>query len=137
MTSKINRVSVLIFNDNKFVLIFRHKNNEDYYAIPGGGIELNETPEQAAIREIDEELALKLNNLQLISETNTTDRHDHLFTAKTSDFEFIITGSEKKHLNDPENLFKPLWLDKNSLEQTIPVYPEPFRKIFNEIINKL
>lgn len=138
MTGILSRASVLVVNDeNQFVLIFRHKNGQNYYAIPGGGIETGETPEQAATREIDEELGLKLKDLRQVSEIRTSNRHDFNFLAKTNDHEFNVTGLEKNHLNDSEDLFKPLWINKNNLDPNIPIYPEASREMFNDFIKSL
>ncbi|MFA5796304.1 MAG: NUDIX domain-containing protein [Candidatus Shapirobacteria bacterium] len=131
------RVSVLITNQDKFILIFRHKDGEDYYAIPGGGIESGETPMVAAFREIDEELGLKLRNLQLISEINTEDRHDYNFLAETDDLEITVTGPEKNHLNTPENLYQPQWLDKKTLNLNLPIYPTTARIMFSQMFKNL
>jgi len=136
MTEIRSRVSVLVINKDKFVLIFRHKNNEDYYAIPGGGIEVGETPEVSARREVDEELGLSLYNLKLISEVRTDVRHDFNFLSETDDTEINVTGPEVKHLNMSEDLFKPEWHTKESFRRDIKIYPESAREMFNDYINQ-
>ena len=136
MTEIRSRVSVLVINKDKFVLIFRHKNNEDYYAIPGGGIEVGETPEVSARREVDEELGLSLYNLKLISEVRTDVRHDFNFLSETDDTEINVTGPEVKHLNMAEDLFKPEWHTKESFRRDIKIYPESAREMFNDYINQ-
>lgn len=93
------RASVLVINKEKFVLIFRHKNGQDYYAIPGGGIEAGETPEMAAIREIDEELGLRLKNPTIVSEVSNDNRHDYNFIAETEDVDINVTGPGKNSFN--------------------------------------
>ncbi|MFA6007489.1 MAG: NUDIX domain-containing protein [Candidatus Shapirobacteria bacterium] len=130
------RASVLVTNKDKFVLIFRHKNGQDYYAIPGGGIEVGESPEIAAIREIDEELGLRLKSTKFISETNTSERHDFNFISDTDDTNLIVTGPEKDHMDDPNNLFKPEWHTKDTFRRDLPVFPETSRDMFNNFINQ-
>jgi 8-oxo-dGTP pyrophosphatase MutT (NUDIX family) len=137
MTDIRPRVSVLIRNKDKFILIFRHNNNTDYYAIPGGGIEEGETSDEAAIREIREELGFTLKNLKLISEIKTDYRHDFNYLAETDETIFIVTGPEKKHLADQDNLFKPIWLDKNSFDIYLPIYPESARIMFADFLKSI
>jgi len=134
MTEIRSRVNVLVRNNNKFVLIFRHKNNEDYYAIPGGGIEVGETPEVAAKREIDEELGLQLKNTKLVSEVKTETRHDFNFLSETDDTKINVTGPELKHLDMAEDLFKPEWHTKDSFRRDIEIYPQSGREMFEDFI---
>lgn len=47
-------VSVIVEDDNRRILMVRHHHN-DWWVLPGGMIEPDETPQQAAIREIKEE----------------------------------------------------------------------------------
>jgi len=48
----------VLFNNNKIALMFVSKNN--YHKLTGGGLDKNETPVQALIREIDEETGCDL-----------------------------------------------------------------------------
>ncbi len=137
MTEFLSRATILPVNGDQFVLIFRHKNGQDYYAIPGGGIEEGETPEEAAIREIQEELGFSLTKLDFISEIKSDNRHDFNFIAHTPDTNFVITGPEKKYLNNPENLFKPEWHSKDSFRRDILIYPEASREMFEEFLRKI
>lgn len=136
MPLAINRVSVIITHGQKIALIFRHKNGRDYYAIPGGHIEINETPKDAAIREIQEELGLKLDHLNFEFETESADRRDYYFSATTKDTVFVTTGDEAVGLTNPDNLFRPLWISVTDLSK-YPIYPESGRPLIENIINQL
>ena len=57
-------VSVFIVHKNKILLVY-HKNYQEWLPI-GGHIELNEDPEQALYREIQEECGLKV---KILAET--------------------------------------------------------------------
>lgn len=57
-------VRVLIIYQNKTVLV-RHWYNS-LWVMPGGGIDKYETPEQAAVREVREELGMKINQLDYL-----------------------------------------------------------------------
>lgn len=137
MTEIRPRASVLVTNGDKFVLIFRHKNGQDYYAIPGGGIEEGETPEQAAVREIQEELGLDIYNLENISRIKTKMRDDYNFIVNTNDQEFNVTGPEKNRLNDSNNLFRPEWLNYQTYKKNIPIFPESAREMFEQYMRKI
>ena len=62
------RVAALIIDDNK-LLVAKHVDHPVFYTI-GGGININETSEEAVIREVMEEtgLKLKINKLAFVQE---------------------------------------------------------------------
>jgi ADP-ribose pyrophosphatase YjhB (NUDIX family) len=56
---------VIIINPKGEILLQRRMDN-DLWAIPGGAVELGETVEETAIREVFEETGLKVKNLKLL-----------------------------------------------------------------------
>jgi ADP-ribose pyrophosphatase YjhB (NUDIX family) len=54
-----------VLNYRGKVLVIKNWLGREHWALPGGGISSNENPKDAAIRELNEELGLKLNNNQL------------------------------------------------------------------------
>ena len=52
----------------------------EYYSLPGGGIELNETEEEALIRELNEELSIDVNIIKYLGYYE--DAFEHLFFCK-------------------------------------------------------
>lgn len=60
-------VRTYLLNGNQIVVIkYLTEENRNYYDIPGGKIEKNETNEQAAIREFKEETGIDIFNLKLV-----------------------------------------------------------------------
>ncbi|HEK9102111.1 NUDIX domain-containing protein [Bacillus pfraonensis] len=62
-----NRGVTIIIQDDTIALIKRIRNNEVYFVFPGGGIEENETPEEATIREAYEELGVHIEIQKLVT----------------------------------------------------------------------
>jgi len=64
----IEVVAAIILFSNKILCVQRNKNKYDYisykFEFPGGKLEVGETPEQALIREIKEELELDIKILE-------------------------------------------------------------------------
>lgn len=77
------RVRAVIIKDEKILLIKRTKSDLIYWVIPGGGVEISETNEEALIRECKEELGVRVKIKELI----------------------LDTISEKKKLPNKKNIF--------------------------------
>lgn len=56
----------VILKDNKILLL--HRKKYDWYELPGGGIEEHETPQQAATRELKEELNADIEIIKKLDE---------------------------------------------------------------------
>lgn len=94
----------IVFKDaNTFLLAQRPagKSYAGYWEFPGGKIEKNETPEQALLREFDEELAIKIENAQFwrlqTHEYSTINVRLHVF--KIIDWSGQIRSCEGQNLS--------------------------------------
>lgn len=64
-------VSAIIINDkNEFLLVNLESFEDRYFAIPGGGVEQEETLKDAVYRELNEELGIKEKHLQIVGQSN-------------------------------------------------------------------
>ena len=52
------RSMAMVVRDNRILMIETYRSNRRIYELPGGGIEAGETPEEAALRELQEECGL-------------------------------------------------------------------------------
>lgn len=62
--------AIIINNKNEFLLVNLESFEDKYFAIPGGGVEQEETLEKAVYREIDEELGIKKKDLQIVGQSD-------------------------------------------------------------------
>lgn len=65
-TSEMPRASCVLLRKGDLVLTVSRKNNPDDLGLPGGKQEPNETPEQAARRELEEETGLVATDLRFL-----------------------------------------------------------------------
>jgi 8-oxo-dGTP pyrophosphatase MutT (NUDIX family) len=88
-------VKCLIECKGKFLMI-RHTYGFKYWTFPGGGLKSGETPEEAAKREIHEEVGIELTNLVHVGEYFSNNEQDtgHCFFCKVQDTHFKIDGNE-------------------------------------------
>ena len=66
-------VIVAAFDTDGRVLLARHSYGPPVWALPGGGIDRNEDPEHAAMREFREELRCELADLRLVTSVTEPD----------------------------------------------------------------
>lgn len=98
-------VRTYLLNGNQIVVIkYLTEENRNYYDIPGGKIEENETNEQAAIREFKEETGIDIFNLKLVGNLIVE------CPKKIFDFDIFIT----KDYNGKPSVFtenSSMWID--------------------------
>lgn len=86
---KKDRVRVIIYRDDGDVLMVKSRFSRQEWTLPGGGVNRNESYEQAAAREVLEEVGLKIDNLRYLGKTNSRESYAkfsvRVFAAHTSD----------------------------------------------------
>ena len=89
-------VKILIENEGKFLMV-RNSYGIGHWTFPGGGIKRGEAPENAAVREAQEEIEIKINPIflgQYFSTRYYTRDTVYGFCAKTNNFDFKIDDGE-------------------------------------------
>ncbi|HUC02124.1 MAG TPA: NUDIX domain-containing protein [Candidatus Paceibacterota bacterium] len=124
MTTPIrHRAAVFVFDGNGNVLLFhRFKNGAEYYAVPGGGVEPGETPEQAAVRELKEETTLDVALGEKIGEFEADGNHQYFYTAKSWSGTPVVAGLEMQN-QPPGNVYKLEWVPLQKLGE-VDLRPE-------------
>lgn len=69
-------VAALIFDEHERILLFKHTYRKFEWGIPGGGLEFNEQPTDAIVREFFEETGMQIEVQRLLmAESAKEDRH--------------------------------------------------------------
>ncbi len=122
-----DRAGVILIEENKVALIERFRAGTHYFVFPGGGVDQGETPEQAAIRETDEELGLQVVIAQQVAEIQFGDSRQYYFLVERIGGEFGTgTGEEMlhPHPDDPsEGVYIPVWMGMDELSRHENIYP--------------
>ena len=126
-----NRAAAIIIRDKKLLVIQRQKPDRDYYILPGGGVEFEESFEEACIREVKEETGFDVISLQLVRKYITLEKEECYFLVRVPPGEPVLGGAEAKH-QSPENHYAFEWVDAEQLK-TINLVPEAARRICLEI----
>ena len=112
------RAQCLVIRDSKILLVKHKQGNDEWYCSPGGGIEQGETPEQAAIRELQEECNVSGTIIKKTSEyIDPYDDNNFLYTFH------VDIGNQTPSLGfDPEFSETPVlieirWMSLNELSE--------------------
>ena len=133
MKKRVSARAVIIEN-NQVIAMFRKKKQEDgthkeYYVIPGGGVEENETLEEACVRELKEEYNVDINVLGYLGKEENETTISHIFHAEISNG-IPALGSEEKDKNNEDNYYEIKRININELDK-INIYASEFIKKAN------
>lgn len=111
----MTNVSVaIILNDDQKILIAQRKNNDDfcnYWEFPGGKINANETPDEALVRELKEELSLT------IEPSSCIDIMTYLYQYRTSLVSLHFYAINRSDFNIELNVHHDVkWVDVCALQ---------------------
>lgn len=109
----------IIIKDNKLLTMFRRRirNGEkvEYYVIPGGGLEDGETLEQNVIRELLEEMNVKIKVLGYLGSLEDEKTLQHFFHCEIIEGTVKLSGEELDRMT-AENYYEPMFVNLNSKE---------------------
>ena len=107
-----NRAGIILIHEGKLALIERHRQGRHYFAFPGGGVDKGESDEQAAVREAEEELGIRVEVVQKAATILREGRRDQVyFVVRWVDGEFGTgTGEEYGEVDPEHGTYQPLWM---------------------------
>lgn len=120
MEKRVSSRAIII--DNGLLLtMFRRKikngKAKEYYVIPGGGLEGNETLEENVIRELKEEFSVDIEVLGYLGKEEHEKTIEHYFHCKIINGTPKLGGEELERMTD-ENYYEVRTIDLKDLEDT-------------------
>jgi 8-oxo-dGTP diphosphatase len=118
------RAAVIIIEKDKIALIERFRSGKRYFVFPGGKIKTNESAVEAAGREAEEELGLKIRIGKMVAEVWYLGSPQYYFLAESISGKFG-TGDGAELTSPPESergSYLPVWISVDSLVDC-PVLP--------------
>ena len=110
----------IIIEDKKLLTMFRRKVKKDgsvkeYYVIPGGGLEENETLEENVIRELKEEFNVDIEIVKFLSTEEYEDTIANYFLCKIVNGTPKLGGEELERMTS-ENYYEIRYIDLKDID---------------------
>jgi 8-oxo-dGTP pyrophosphatase MutT (NUDIX family) len=135
MTKRIrHRATAVIYKNNKLLVFRRVKPTAEYFVFPGGGAHLGETIEQALVREVQEELSLKISDYKFLFTIKDLKiqnsainypiyRQDHHYFLITDFHGVPELGNPEKESVHEGNQYHIEWFTFDELNSKEKIYP--------------
>ena len=104
----------IVIKDNNLLVMHRNKFGTEYETLPGGNVEMGETPDQAVLRELQEETSVVVANQRLVFVEEAGDPYGTQFIFLcdyVSGEPQLAPDSEEEYINKlGKNLYEPKWV---------------------------
>lgn len=137
------RAGAVIVKDNHILLFRRVKEGwGEYWVFPGGGVEEGETPEQAIVREAQEELSLHVTEYKLLFEIfndftmneKYPPRQEYYYLVTGFTGEVKLGGEEAERMSEVDQ-FYPTWVPLTQIKEMTNLKPEVAREKVIELLH--
>lgn len=132
-------VRAIVVRDGHLLVIHRNKFGQQYYILPGGGINPGETAEHALLRQLYVETSLSVVNPRLVIEEDSGDPYgmQHIYLCQYVQGEPALQPSshEAEISALGQNLYSPQWLPLHSLP-TVPFRTQTLKQALIQGLTK-
>ncbi|MEL4504738.1 NUDIX domain-containing protein [Luteococcus sp. H138] len=113
----LDRAAGVLIQDGRVLLIKRTKPHDEYFVVPGGKVEPGESPEQACIRELLEEVNLSVEVGELLDDFADDGRTQFFYAVTRTSGELRLGDGPEKGRASAENQYEPVWIALDELDE--------------------
>lgn len=124
------RSGAVLIEDGKALIMHRRKAGVEYYAVIGGHIEPGESPEEACVREVEEETGLQVEIIEKLAQITNQGRTEHYYLVRRISGEPKLGGPEAGRQSDA-NFYELVWIPLEKIGD-IALYPEEIARIIRK-----
>lgn len=109
--------------------MWRKSKGAVYYVFPGGGVEKNESIEEAVVREVKEEASITVHIDKLLYHhhyVNDSDQYYYLCSYISGEPVLGDYNEKAEMVQSTDNIYQPMWVNTASLSD-LTVYPLEIR----------
>jgi len=133
------RAGVVLIEDDKVALIERFRDRNHYYVFPGGGVDDGEAPQDAAIREMEEETGLNVAIKRKLAEIHFGLSYQIYYLVEKVSGEYGTGTDEEYTDSEPDNpakgIYVPIWMPIIELDEHENVYPIDIADLVTQSVN--
>ncbi len=126
-----SRAAVVSLRDDQLLVIRRAKQGRRYAVLPGGGVELDETLHDGALRELKEETGLSGKVLRPPWTLQHDDRVAAYFIVAVPLEPMAMAGPEVQNMTQ-QNTYEPCWIRLSDLDSE-NLQPAAIRALIREL----
>jgi 8-oxo-dGTP diphosphatase len=131
------RAAAILIENGQMAMIERKRAGQLFYVFPGGHVEIDETPSEAAIREVKEELGLEVHVLRLVARSTYFNNPHFYYLVERIGGEFG-SGDGKELSRSPDSergSVTPAWLSLAELGQQV-IYPAHMVELVRQALDQ-
>ena len=122
----------IIINDDGLVVMYRNKNGNEYYTLPGGGMEGTETEHECVKRECIEEFGISVEPLKKLYVLEDTKTIQHIYYCDWVSGELGTGTGEEFAADNGKGVYNPMQIAFEKLAETNLVPPEIKERILKD-----